>query len=234
MPLPDRGGSFKGVVVYAALTKTAKQGLPQLEFNVECRQWREPGGKWHDVGYYNWSIRGKLVLVSSRGEPNIISIEQAMEVFGWDGQSFSSLDAICQRASQIPCLIYVEPHQYEGKEYMEIRSIHNPDWEPPRKTAAPKEVRDWDAAYGSALRALPKKAVPQPAPPPPPPPPKPAKQPDPRSPEQMAEDVKKAQPTIDAAVEFVRRHIESTRQKGDHDAQAYWEAVKTHIDELPF
>lgn len=255
MALPDRGGSYKGVVTSAAITKTQKQGLPQLEFNVECHEWRSPEGRWHHVSEYGWSIRGRLILLSGKGEPNAISIEQAMEVFGWDGNSFASLEAIASKANQVPCRIYVEPKTYEGKEYMEVKSIHHPDWEPGIQGAETKDIKDWDAMFGGALRAVPKKtfvpptntAAAKPAispaststPPalpglPPQPAAKPKSQPDPRTPAEMAEAVKKAHATTEAAKAFARQHFMAAKENGDHDAADYWQAVSNEIDDLPF
>lgn len=196
----DRTGTFRGNLTEWAVSTTKNQ-FPQFvakflatEFYDEDGSVGNEPGAWIDWEKYQMETTGFLVLFGSNGK-SCWAYEQLQRALGWDGATFSALDA--GDWSNTVVQFHVKEDTFEGVTRLKVDGVdaHNADPVRSLKKLDPKDLKDLDAQFKAQLGATPtpKKVSAPTAPPKPSAPPKTAAPADPGMYEAPAED-----PTPDA------------------------------------
>ncbi len=153
----DRVGTFRGRVVDHAVSETKKSGLPQLVAKIEATEYfdekpEEPEnpGEWVDWSEYEMQTTAYLVLFGADGRP-CLNLEQCQKAFGWDGESFASLNDM--DLAGVRFQFRVEDETYDGQTRRKVVWIDDSDATPGQtiKKLDAKGLKALDGRYAGQL-----------------------------------------------------------------------------------
>lgn len=144
-------GSFRGDVTDSGVSLTSS-GLPQFVMQLTATEWYNTATNgWVDfAGADENDITAYLVLFGKNGKA-LFNCKDVMEITGWDGKSFATLNAVDLSEG---IQFRVEENEYNDKISMQVSNISKWDSVPGgagiRKIDAAK-LSEIDAKYGGAL-----------------------------------------------------------------------------------
>lgn len=150
----DREGDFRGVIVEYGIQESKREDSQSVMIPIKVKLTEiHHEGEWCPWEEYDQEAYGSVCIVKADGNVNTVGIEQLMGACGWDG-SLEALDA--KTWQPIPCQVWLQANEYNGKTSYKVASIKKFDDAPGGggiKSVASDRVKALSAKYGSQFRA---------------------------------------------------------------------------------
>jgi hypothetical protein len=172
----DRSGVFRCKLLDHGIGKSSKKGYPQLIIKVKLTELFDrdvigddcPDG-FQDIAEWDMETQGYISLYGiKKGESNpsrLLSYEQVMKVFGWDGESLAELAA--GTYDDLEFQVRITENDYEDTKYpFQVSWIdtYDADPDPGIKKLDADEIKSLDAQFSNITASAKKAASAKPKP----------------------------------------------------------------------